>query len=114
MDPTVSRQDMEAKLKETISHANETDVMYTIDWDKMDLPQEIIRKERAQALYAAAAMVQQAQHAASAAHPASYYGAPTATAAYNTTSNNENYKINMPVNSKKRKSNEFQDRKSVV
>ena len=88
------------KLKETISHANENNVMYTIDWDAMPLPQEIIRKERAQALFTAAAIVQQA---AAASTPTAYYGAPS------TRSNENSYKIDMPVNSKKRKSNEFQD-----
>lgn len=50
LDPSVTRQDMEAKLKETISLANETGVMYTVNWDTMPLPQQIIKQERAQAL----------------------------------------------------------------
>lgn len=50
LDPSVTRQDMEAKLKETISHANETGVMYTVNWDTMPLPQQIIKQERTQAL----------------------------------------------------------------
>ena len=41
---------MEAKLKEIISHANETGVMYTVNWDTMPLPQQIIKQERTQAL----------------------------------------------------------------
>jgi hypothetical protein len=52
LDPSVTRQDMEAKLKETISHANETGVMYTVNWDTMPLPQQIIKQERTQALIA--------------------------------------------------------------
>ncbi|KAH8912900.1 SAC3/GANP domain-containing protein [Coniochaeta sp. PMI_546] len=50
LDPSVTRQDMEAKLKEIISHANETGVMHTINWDTMPLPQQIIKQERTQAL----------------------------------------------------------------
>ncbi|KAL8315006.1 hypothetical protein RB593_008544 [Gaeumannomyces tritici] len=46
MDHTVDRAEMEAKLKETISHAHQTGVMYTMDWDKMPLPQELIKRER--------------------------------------------------------------------
>jgi hypothetical protein len=41
---------MEAKLKETITHANEQGVMYTLDWDTMPLPQQMIREERARSL----------------------------------------------------------------
>lgn len=37
---------MEAKLKETISAANESGVMYTVQWDSMLLPQQLIRQER--------------------------------------------------------------------
>ncbi|AEO66354.1 uncharacterized protein THITE_2114394 [Thermothielavioides terrestris NRRL 8126] len=50
LDPTVSRAEMEAKLKETITQANEQGVMYTIDWDSMPLPQHMIREERTRAL----------------------------------------------------------------
>ena len=50
MDPDVSRQDMEAKLKETISQANDSGAMYTIDWAKMPLPQQMIREERSKLL----------------------------------------------------------------
>ncbi len=41
---------MEAKLKETITQANENGVMYTLDWDTMPLPQQMLREERARAL----------------------------------------------------------------
>ncbi|KAL1868214.1 hypothetical protein VTK73DRAFT_3807 [Phialemonium thermophilum] len=47
LDPTVSRAEMEAKLKETISQANDSGVMYSINWDTMPLPQQMIREERA-------------------------------------------------------------------
>ncbi|KAH9438960.1 hypothetical protein MCOR02_002546 [Pyricularia oryzae] len=46
MDHTVDRTEMEAKLKETISNAHQTGVMYTTDWDKYPLPQELIKQER--------------------------------------------------------------------
>lgn len=49
LDATVSREEMEAKLKETITQANEQGVMYTLDWDAMPLPQHMIRDERARA-----------------------------------------------------------------
>ncbi|CAK7211941.1 hypothetical protein SCUCBS95973_001294 [Sporothrix curviconia] len=107
LDASVSRADMEVKLKETISHANDTNVMYTIDWDTMPLPQQLIREERARALYAAAAMVQQQQQqqqqqsqGAAAAAAGSYY------------SNSENHKANSGngfVNLKKRKSNDYHE-----
>ncbi|KAL2018228.1 hypothetical protein VTK56DRAFT_1135 [Thermocarpiscus australiensis] len=51
LDATVSREEMEAKLKETITQANEKGVMYTLDWDAMPLPQHMIREERARALF---------------------------------------------------------------
>ncbi|KAK8079558.1 GANP domain-containing protein [Apiospora hydei] len=38
MLPDVSREEMEAKLKETISHAKDAGIMYTTDWDSMPLP----------------------------------------------------------------------------
>jgi hypothetical protein len=41
---------MEAKLKETITQANENGVMYSLDWDTMPLPQHMVREERARAL----------------------------------------------------------------
>ncbi|ERT02510.1 hypothetical protein HMPREF1624_00809 [Sporothrix schenckii ATCC 58251] len=98
LDPSVSRPEMEVKLKETISHANDTNVMYTIDWDSMPLPQQLIREERAQALYAAAALVQQTQ-------------ATTAGSYYNI--NAEGHKSNsnsyVNPNPKKRKSNDYQE-----
>lgn len=50
MDPTVSRPEMEAKLKETISKAKDGNVLYALDWDSMALPQQMIRMERAKAL----------------------------------------------------------------
>ncbi|KXX77244.1 Leukocyte receptor cluster member 8 [Madurella mycetomatis] len=49
LDATVSREEMEARLKDTITQANENGVMYTLDWDTMPLPQHMIREERARA-----------------------------------------------------------------
>ncbi|KAH8900198.1 hypothetical protein GQ53DRAFT_211978 [Thozetella sp. PMI_491] len=50
LDPDVSRHDMEAKLKETISQANESGVMYTINWAQMPLPQQMIKEQRTKLL----------------------------------------------------------------
>ncbi|KAL2258238.1 hypothetical protein VTK26DRAFT_8534 [Humicola hyalothermophila] len=50
LDASISREEMEAKLKETITRANEQGVMYTLDWDVMPLPQQMIRDERARAM----------------------------------------------------------------
>jgi hypothetical protein len=49
MVPDVAKADMEAKLKETISAATDREQLYTIDWDNLPLPQQMIRTERAQA-----------------------------------------------------------------
>ncbi|KAJ9136465.1 GANP domain-containing protein [Pleurostoma richardsiae] len=64
MDPSVTRPEMEAKLKETISRANDTGVMYSINWDSMPLPQQMIKEERAKAL-ASQPAVERAYHPAS-------------------------------------------------
>ncbi|KAK0746497.1 SAC3/GANP/Nin1/mts3/eIF-3 p25 family-domain-containing protein [Schizothecium vesticola] len=63
MDESVSRQEMEVKLKETISHAAATGAMYTIDWEAMPLPQHMIKASRVQYL-------QQAQLPAALSFPA--------------------------------------------
>ncbi|CAK7222941.1 hypothetical protein SBRCBS47491_005035 [Sporothrix bragantina] len=102
LDPSVSRADMEVKLKETISQANDTNVMYTIDWDTMPLPQQLIRNERAQALYAAAAMVQQQTQNAAAV-------AAAAAGSYYSSENHKAANGNGFVNPKKRKSNDYQE-----
>lgn len=47
--PDVSRLDMEKKLKETIATATDSGTLHSIDWDNLDLPQQMILKERAQA-----------------------------------------------------------------
>ncbi|KAK3389352.1 SAC3/GANP/Nin1/mts3/eIF-3 p25 family-domain-containing protein [Podospora didyma] len=49
MDPSVTRAEMESKLKETISQANDSGVMYTVNWETMPLPQQMIREDRARA-----------------------------------------------------------------
>ncbi|KAK3307311.1 SAC3/GANP/Nin1/mts3/eIF-3 p25 family-domain-containing protein [Chaetomium strumarium] len=50
IDPSVPRQEMEAKLKHTITQAHENGVMYSLDWNTMPLPQHMIREERARSL----------------------------------------------------------------
>ena len=52
IDPTVNRKEMEEKLKAIISQAKDDGKMYTIDWEHMVLPQQIIRTERENALRA--------------------------------------------------------------
>lgn len=44
--PGIGRSDMEQKLKETITAANEKDELLTINWDKLLLPQQMIQNER--------------------------------------------------------------------
>jgi SAC3 family protein LENG8/THP3 len=46
MDSSVSRADMEAKLKETISIAKDSGALYSLNWDNMILPQEMVKQER--------------------------------------------------------------------
>ncbi|KFA76023.1 hypothetical protein S40288_00406 [Stachybotrys chartarum IBT 40288] len=45
-EPTVSRADIEAKLKATIGSARENGTLYTINWDTMPLPQAMVKSER--------------------------------------------------------------------
>lgn len=45
--PGIGRVEMEEKLKETITQANEKDALNTIDWDHLSLPQQMIQSERA-------------------------------------------------------------------
>lgn len=49
-DSGVTRAEMEAKLKQTISYTQDNGTMYTTDWNVMPLPQDLIRYERQQAL----------------------------------------------------------------
>lgn len=44
----VPRHEMEAKLKETISKATDSQTLESTDWDNLPLPQHMIRQERAQ------------------------------------------------------------------
>jgi len=48
----IPRVEVEAKLKETITAASDSNSLNTIDWDSLPLPQEMIRTARAQALWA--------------------------------------------------------------
>ncbi|KAI1394028.1 SAC3/GANP/Nin1/mts3/eIF-3 p25 family-domain-containing protein [Hypoxylon trugodes] len=50
LDPSVTRAEMEAKLKETIRYTQDCGTMYTTDWDNMPLPQTLIKNERQRAL----------------------------------------------------------------
>ncbi|KAL7897639.1 SAC3/GANP/Nin1/mts3/eIF-3 p25 family domain-containing protein [Trichoderma sp. SZMC 28014] len=45
-DASVSRAELEAKLKDTIGSAKENNALYTIDWDSMPLPQALVRADR--------------------------------------------------------------------
>ncbi|KAF7547962.1 hypothetical protein G7Z17_g7362 [Cylindrodendrum hubeiense] len=45
-EPSVSRADIEAKLKNTIGSAKEDGSLYTIDWDTMPLPQAFVKAQR--------------------------------------------------------------------
>lgn len=45
--PGIGRIEMENKLKETITEANEKNTLYTIDWDHLPLPQQLIQNESA-------------------------------------------------------------------
>ncbi|KAL7932918.1 SAC3/GANP/Nin1/mts3/eIF-3 p25 family domain-containing protein [Trichoderma chlorosporum] len=44
-DASVSRAELEAKLKDTIGSAKENNSLYTIDWDNMPLPQALVRAD---------------------------------------------------------------------
>ncbi|KAH6995601.1 SAC3/GANP/Nin1/mts3/eIF-3 p25 family-domain-containing protein [Ilyonectria sp. MPI-CAGE-AT-0026] len=44
--PSVSRSDIENRLKSIIGSAKENGSLYTIDWDTMPLPQAIVKAER--------------------------------------------------------------------
>lgn len=45
-DPSVSRAEVEAKLKETIGTAKESGTLYTINWDDVPLPQALVKADR--------------------------------------------------------------------
>lgn len=50
MDRSVSRQEMEVQLKETISRATDSGQLHDIDWDAMPLPQDLIKEARTKQL----------------------------------------------------------------
>lgn len=54
-DPSVTRVEMEAKLKEVIRYTQEIGTMYTTDWHNLPLPQQMVRAERQQKLMASMA-----------------------------------------------------------
>lgn len=99
MLPDVTRDEMEAKLKETISHAKETGIMYTTNWDAMPLPQHLIKAQRVAQVMAPV----WSSPAATAATAASLSGQSPAAAAQPTTTT---------TGSKKRKSGDFGDEPS--
>lgn len=45
-DPSVSRAEVEAKLKVTIGTAKENNTLYTINWDAMPTPQMLVKADR--------------------------------------------------------------------
>lgn len=45
-DVSVSRAEVEAKLKETIGNAKENGTLYTIDWDVVPLPHALVKADR--------------------------------------------------------------------
>lgn len=49
-DPSVTRAELEAKLKETIGAAKQNGTMHTIDWASMPLPQVLVKSERSNGL----------------------------------------------------------------
>lgn len=53
-DVSVSRPELEAKLKQTIGAAKENGSLYTLDWDIMPLPQSLVKAERAAVVGASA------------------------------------------------------------
>ncbi|KAI9799375.1 MAG: hypothetical protein M1833_004075 [Piccolia ochrophora] len=55
----ISRDEMESKLKETITQANEKDALQSINWDTLPTPQQLIQNERAQALAVSPSMRRQ-------------------------------------------------------
>lgn len=52
LDSTIANKEIQDKLKEIISQSKDSGNLYTVDWDRMLLPQDIIRKERMSALVA--------------------------------------------------------------
>lgn len=48
--PGISRQEMEVKLKQIISDSAERNTLLTVDWNSLLLPQQLISKERENAL----------------------------------------------------------------
>lgn len=50
MLPDVSRSDMETRLKQVIQESVESDTLLSVDWESMQLPQQLIQGERARIL----------------------------------------------------------------
>ena len=45
-DPSVTRSEVEARLKETIGTAKENGSLYTTNWDSVPLPQALVKADR--------------------------------------------------------------------
>lgn len=45
-DSTIQKSDVEAKLKEVITHAKDSGQLYNLDWENMLLPQALVREQR--------------------------------------------------------------------
>ena len=50
MLPDVSRSDMETRLKQVIQESVESETLLSVDWESMQLPQQLIQSERARIL----------------------------------------------------------------
>ncbi|KAI1381832.1 SAC3/GANP/Nin1/mts3/eIF-3 p25 family-domain-containing protein [Hypoxylon crocopeplum] len=59
LDPSVTRPEMEAKLKETIRYTQDSGTMFTTDWDNLPLPQAMVKNERQQALMQSMALARE-------------------------------------------------------
>ncbi|KAI0021630.1 SAC3/GANP/Nin1/mts3/eIF-3 p25 family-domain-containing protein [Xylariomycetidae sp. FL0641] len=51
-DPSVTREEMESKLKAVITYFQQLGTMHSINWVEMPLPQQMVQQERQQALMA--------------------------------------------------------------
>lgn len=101
-DPTISKEEIEAKLKETITQATNKNLLFSIDWNTMPLPQQMIKDERARNL-ALSQSLQQSHITDPQPLAADNYSRPMTYAAAVTGSN-----------PKKRKSSDFQDQSATT
>jgi len=64
-DSTIAKPELEAKLKEVITHAKDNGQLYTLNWDNMPLPQALIRDQREVELRRQTSIVSPSTNAAS-------------------------------------------------